>query len=74
MRVDQRLASTWLAANSCRTSAQDGYIGFRLLETGLFLQPRRKLPLRLGFYNATFGVWEQWAVRRSTEIACLLGL
>lgn len=47
--------------------AQDVYLGFKLFDLGLFLQPRRKLPLRLGFYNATFGVWEQWAVSSGTN-------
>lgn len=53
---------------------QDVYLGFKLFDLGLFLQPRRKLPLRLGFYNATFGVWEQWTARFSHLRRALLAV
>ena len=42
---------------------QGPYVGFRSASAGgRFLQPRRKPPHRLVFFNAKLGVWEQWEV------------
>ena len=47
----------------CAT-VQDEYVGFMapLAGDGLFVQPARRHPHRLGLFNASFGVWEQWKV------------
>lgn len=43
---------------------QDEFVGFMapLAGDGLFVQPARRHPHRLGLFNASFGVWEQWKV------------
>ncbi|MEW5307765.1 MAG: hypothetical protein WDW36_010141 [Sanguina aurantia] len=49
---------------------QGGFIGLRSAAAGgRFLQPRRKAPHRLVFFNTNCGVWEQWEV----EPACAEG-
>ena len=42
---------------------QGQYLGLRSASAGFrFLQPRRKFPHRLVFFNSKLGVWEQWEV------------
>lgn len=42
---------------------QDAFVGFRSGAAGnRFLQPRRRAPHRLVFFNERCGVWEQWDV------------
>lgn len=42
---------------------QGEYVGLRSAAAGFrFLQPRRKAPNRLVFFNLNLGIWEQWEV------------
>lgn len=49
-------------------SPQGPFLGFRCSAAGnRFMQPRRKAPHRLVFFNFNCGVWEQWEVLAAGE-------
>jgi hypothetical protein len=46
----------------------DGFIGFRSsLASNRFIQPRKKAPHTLIFFNSHLGIWEQWEVLNEEE-------
>jgi len=44
-------------------SMQDSFLGFRApAASWKYMQPRKKAPYRLVFFNLNLGIWEQWEV------------
>ncbi len=62
----QRLSAR--ARRGCARFAQGPYVGFRsALAHWRFVQPRRRAPHALVFFNDKLGVWEQFEVRWCTR-------
>ena len=60
---EEDLGDACSSSNYLEVVRQGQYVGFRSASAGgRFLQPRRKPPHRLVFFNAKLGVWEQWEV------------